>query len=45
MVTNWSLTMIRLHAHYKNQHLFMEGGLMGQPNKYLEAMEAIDNAS
>lgn len=44
MVTNRSLTMIRLHAHYKNQFLFTHGGLMGQPNTYLEAMEVIDNA-
>lgn len=42
MVTEWALTLIRLHAHYRNRLLFHEGGLMDQPNVYLEAMELIE---
>lgn len=42
MVERWSFNMIRLHNHYKNNVLPFSGGLLDQPNIYIEAMEAID---
>lgn len=42
MVTEREITFWRLYHHYKNQLLFKAGGLMDQPNVYLQAMETID---
>lgn len=42
MVTEASTTLVKLYGHYKNRLLFVEGGLMNQPNTYLEAMEIIE---
>jgi hypothetical protein len=42
MITEKSLFLIRLHRHYKNGILFDNGGIMKQPNVYLEAMDLLD---
>ena len=42
MVDDQSAFFLRLHSHYRNRILFAEGGLTSQPNRYLEAMEAVD---
>lgn len=42
MVTEFSLTMLRLYGHYKNHWLPLSGGLLEQSNTYLQAMEIID---
>lgn len=42
MVSDTELSLIRLHRHYTNNILFKDGGLMSQPNPYLEAMELIE---
>jgi len=42
MITPASNTYIRLYRHYKNGILPFEGGLLDQPNPFIEAMEAID---
>lgn len=44
MITERSLFLIRLHKHYKQHLLFEGGGLMTQPNLYLEAMELLESA-
>lgn len=43
MVTEASLSLLKLHRHYKNGMLFLEGGLMNQPNTYLDAMQLIES--
>lgn len=45
MVTQYEMNLVRLHGHYRNRLLFTEGGLMSQPNYYLEAMELIEEVS
>lgn len=42
MVTDEEISIIRLHKHYTNNVLFVDGGIMSQPNVYLEAMELIE---
>ncbi len=42
MVTEREQAFLNLHLHYKNRILFSEGGLMEQPNLYLDAMEIIE---
>lgn len=41
MRTEFSLRMMRLFHHYKAGYLLLAGGVMEQPNKYLEAMEVV----
>lgn len=41
MITEESNIYLRLHRHYSKGILIMAGGLLDQPNKYLEAMEMI----
>lgn len=42
MVTNASSTYIKLYGHYKNSILPFKGGLLDQPNPFIEAMSVID---
>ena len=42
MVTHASNTYIKLYRHYKNGILIYEGGLLNQPNPFIEAMGIID---
>jgi len=42
MVDEQSAFFLRLHVHYRNRILFTEGGLTSQPNRYLEAMEQVE---
>lgn len=44
MITPESSWFLRLYRHYKNHLLPHAGGLLDQPNAYLEAMEVIDAA-
>lgn len=41
MITQESSFLLRLHAHYKQGLLPYDGGLLEQPNFYLEAMEIL----
>lgn len=41
MITEQSNFLIKLHQHYQKGILMQAGGLLDQPNKYLEAMELI----
>ena len=41
MVTQPSHLWLRLHGHYRRQHLPFAGGMMQQPNKFIEAMELL----
>jgi len=41
MISEKTYTLIRLHKHYKNNHLAFPGGLLQQPNYYLQAMEIL----
>ena len=43
MVTTHTYALIRLFKHYKNGILAKKGGVLSQPNYYLEAMEILDN--
>lgn len=45
MVTDESRFLLRLYRHYKNGLLAVSGGVLDQPNYYLEAMETIDGYS
>lgn len=45
MITDRSHTYIRLYRHYKNGLLPLAGGVLEQPNTYLQAMEIIDGAN
>ncbi|MCK7495180.1 MAG: hypothetical protein MZW92_31865 [Comamonadaceae bacterium] len=42
MITDASRERMRLYRHYKNHLLPLAGGVLDQPNAYLEAMEVID---
>lgn len=41
MITQRTLYMISLHKHYKNSVLPCSGGLLDQPNYYLQVMELL----
>jgi len=41
MVTDIDKYMLKLHKHYSKGVLLQSGGLLDQPNYYLEAMEII----
>jgi len=41
MITDDSNFFLKMHKHYKNGILLVDGGLVNQPNKYLEAMELL----
>lgn len=41
MISDASNFYLRMHMHYTNGILITQGGLLDQPNKYLEAMEII----
>lgn len=41
MITPQSRYLLRLYGHYKNRLLPYAGGLLNQPNYYIEAMEHI----
>lgn len=41
MVTEREIEMLRFYQHYKQNRLPLAGGLLDQPNNYLEAMETI----
>ena len=41
MITEETDFFLRMYKHYKNGILLIGGGLLDQPNKYLEAMEMI----
>lgn len=41
MISDQSDFFLRMHKHYVKGILIKSGGLMEQPNKYLEAMEII----
>ena len=45
MISERSLFLVRLHKHYQQRILFEAGGLMDQPNAYLEAMEYMETAA
>lgn len=45
MVTRQSQFMLRLHGHYKNKILPFAGGLLDQPQYYIEAMEVLSARS
>lgn len=44
MITDFSRAMLRLHGYYRNRILPFAGGLLDQPNGYVEAMETIEKA-
>lgn len=44
MITPKSEALLRLHQHYQMRILPYEGGLLGQPNYYIEAMEIVELA-
>ena len=41
MITPQSNFALRMHGHYQHRLLLHEGGLLDQPNAYLEAMEIL----
>jgi hypothetical protein len=41
MITSASHLWLRLHRHYRANHLAFAGGILDQPNKYAEAMELL----
>jgi len=42
MVTEQSAAYLRLFQHYKNSVMPRSGGLLDQPNAYMQAMELIE---
>ena len=42
MITDKSRQLLRLYKHYKNQFLPVTGGILDQPNAFLQYMEIID---
>ena len=44
LVTTTSWDWMRLHHFYKRGVLPFSGGLLEQPNRFLEAMEVLDHA-
>lgn len=43
MITPQSQYLLRLHKHYREGLLPLSGGLLEQPNYYLEAMEILSD--
>ena len=43
MVTEQDIWLLEMYAHYKNGVLPFAGGLLNQPNIYVEAMGVIDD--
>lgn len=43
MITPASHLWLRLHMHYRGHMLPRAGGIMDQPNKYIEAMEVLSS--
>ena len=43
MVDQWSLNILKLHGHYKNNVLPFAGGFYDQPNLFIQSMELIDS--
>lgn len=43
MITPESHLWLRLHRHYRGHILPRAGGILDQPNKYVEAMEALSS--
>jgi hypothetical protein len=41
MITDQSRFLLRMHTHYENRVLPYQGGILDQPNYYIEAMEVI----
>jgi hypothetical protein len=41
MVTQQSTFLLRMHSHYRGRILPYDGGILDQPNYYIEMMEAI----
>lgn len=44
MITTESRLLLRMYCHYTNRILPYSGGLLRQPNHYVEAMEIIASA-
>lgn len=44
MITPESYAWLRLHTHYKEGYLPRAGGILDQPNKFMEAMEVLNRA-
>jgi hypothetical protein len=44
MVGEGEWMMLRMHGHYQQNLLPFAGGLLDQPNHYLESMEIIEGA-
>ena len=42
MVTARSNFLLKMYRHYKNGVLAVAGGVLDQPNAYIEAVEIID---
>lgn len=42
LITDRSRLFLNLHKHYKNNYLPFSGGLMDQPQLFLEAMEILE---
>jgi len=45
MVQPWAHRMMMLHRHYRNGRYPLSGGLLEQPNFYIEAMAVIDGVT
>ncbi len=45
MVTAQTRRLLKLHQHYSNGLMLVSGGVIDQPNFYLQAMEIIDRAT
>lgn len=43
MITRETEYLLRLHQHYRAGHLPLSGGVLDQPNAYLQAMELLDD--
>jgi len=44
MVTEQTGFLFRMYRHYRNGTLMKPGGILNQPNFYIEAMEIIDKS-
>ncbi len=42
IITPFTWYLIRLYGHYKNGYMLFSGGVIDQPQKYMQAMELID---
>lgn len=43
MISQESYEALKLYRFYKNNTLCFSGGVMDQPNRYLEAMQVIED--